>query len=203
MPTKKQKDSTSRKHRVLPFLLALGGLFALALILTGGGFIFAATQEQRDSFCASCHTQPESTFHERSLAPQAVDLASAHTPKNTRCIDCHSGVGVTGRMGAELQGAHNALAWYTGTAVQPAKLTAPVRDESCLKCHPQVTVGRGRNNHFHAFLAQWQAVDPNAGTCVSCHNGHVTGGDAQISFQNETATIAVCDACHGVIGERD
>jgi len=49
---------------------------------------------------------------------QPVDLASAHKADNTRCIDCHSGKGVTGRIRAELLGAHNALAFYTRTAVQ-------------------------------------------------------------------------------------
>jgi hypothetical protein len=106
------------------------------------------------SFCASCHTQPESTFFQRSVDTQPVDLASIHKADNTRCIDCHSGKGVTGRIRAELLGAHNALAFYTRTAVQPAKLTRPIGDDSCLKCHQNVTTQRDRNNHFHGFLAR-------------------------------------------------
>jgi hypothetical protein len=82
------------------------------VIFTAGGFSFAATQETHDSFCASCHTHPESTFYQRSVGAQAVDLASAHTLKDVRCIDCHSGVGVVGRIQAEMLGAHNALAFY-------------------------------------------------------------------------------------------
>ena len=98
-------------------------------------------------------------------------------------------------------GAHNALAWYTHAAVQPAKLTVPIDDANCLKCHAQVTASRGRSNHFHYFLARWQAVDPNAATCVTCHAGHVTDGDASIAFLNQQHTEAVCQACHNAVGE--
>lgn len=180
--------------------MALGGLLLLGILLAAGGFTFAATQEQRDPFCASCHTQPEATFFQRATAAQPVDLASAHTPKDTRCINCHSGPGLTGRLKAELLGAHNALAWYTGTAIQPAKLTSPIGDENCFKCHQQVTVQRERNNHFHGFLARWQAADPRAGTCVSCHPGHTTDGTAQTRFANEARFGQVCNACHQALG---
>jgi nitrate/TMAO reductase-like tetraheme cytochrome c subunit len=63
-----------------------------------------------DQFCASCHTQPESIFFQRSTGALAVDLASFHTTQKTRCIDCHSGPGLFGRMQAELLGARNASA---------------------------------------------------------------------------------------------
>jgi len=184
-------------------LLTLGGLVLLGILLTVGGFTFAAVQEQRDPFCASCHTQPESTFFQRASAAQAVDLASAHTPKDTRCINCHSGPGLTGRVNAELLGAHNALLWYTGKAVQPAKLTSPIGDENCLKCHQEVTGQRARNNHFHGFLARWQANDLRAGTCVSCHSGHATDGDSQTQFLNVARTEQVCSACHQALGGGD
>ena len=193
----KQKNRRLSKISLLKALLAA---FGLAALMTAGGFAFAATQEQRNSFCASCHTQPETTFYQRSLAAQPVDLASAHMPQSAQCIDCHSGSGVTGRLQAELLGAHNALLFYTGQAVQPAKLTQRINDESCLKCHQSVTTaGTGRNNHFHAFLARWQAADPNAGTCVSCHGGHSTDGSAQTRFMNDVQTRTVCEACHRVL----
>jgi predicted CXXCH cytochrome family protein len=197
------KKQTPPKSKTRPIVWVLEGVLVLAFVAAIGGFAFAATQEEHDSFCASCHTQPESTYYQRSLDAQPVDLASAHTPKNVKCIDCHSGSGVTGRMQAELLGAHNALSWYTGMAVQPAKLTEPIHDANCLKCHQEVTVGGGINNHFHAFLARWQAQDPNAATCVSCHGGHTTDGEAQIAFLNQTTTEAVCQACHNALGGGD
>lgn len=116
--SKSRNNQKDRRLKTSPILIALLAAFGLAVILTASGFAFAATQETHDSFCASCHTQPESTFFQRSVDTQPVDLASAHKADNTRCIDCHSGKGVTGRIRAELLGAHNALAFYTRTAVQ-------------------------------------------------------------------------------------
>ncbi len=187
-------------RKPFPAIGLIAILLAIGVLITAGGFTFAASQEQHDAFCASCHTQPESTFFQRSTAEQAVDLASAHTAEATRCIDCHSGPGIGGRISAELMGAHNALAWFTKTAVQPAVLSKPIADANCLKCHSDVTAGRGRNNHFHAFLARWQSRDPNAATCVSCHSSHTTDGDAQ-QFLNQARTEAVCQACHTALGE--
>ena len=135
----------------------------LGVLLAAGGFAFAATQEQHDPFCASCHTQPESTFYQRSLAAQPVDLAAAHKLKNVTCINCHSGVGVTGRMSAELMGARNAALWYSGRATQPAPLTLPIGDANCLKCHQDVTGSRSRNNHFHYFLLALASEGPAGG----------------------------------------
>jgi nitrate/TMAO reductase-like tetraheme cytochrome c subunit len=208
MPTDQRKSKKthqatklSPKTRLALYILLTG--VGLAILLTTVGFTFSATQEQQDSFCSSCHTQPESTFYQRSLDAQAVDLASFHKEKKTRCIDCHSGIGITGRIRAELLGAHNALAFYTKTAVQPAKLTRPVGDESCLKCHQNVAAQQDMNNHFHVFLAQWQSMDPNAATCVSCHQGHSNDGDPQIMYLNQATTQAECESCHRSLGAGD
>jgi hypothetical protein len=194
-----KKAVKKSKPKTFPILPVLGALLLAAILLTVSGFAFAYTREEHDTFCSSCHTQPESTFYQRAVSAQAVDLASFHTAKGTRCIDCHSGAGLSGRLQAELLGAHNTFALYTHTAIQPAKLTVPIRDENCLKCHQQVTGERSRNNHFHGFLAQWQAVDSNAASCVSCHGGHSTDSNAQNRFQNQTLVSSVCDACHGVL----
>jgi predicted CXXCH cytochrome family protein len=210
----------SPREKISRFTSVLAGIVALGILLAAGGFTFAATQETHDPFCASCHTQPESTFFQRSTDAQAVDLASYHTLQKTRCIDCHSGQGILGRMQAELLGARNAAAWYTHTAVQPAKLTIPIQDANCLKCHQDVTqegytpklsvtiAGEGRRgegeagpNHWHQILARWQSAAPNAGTCTSCHPGHSTDGTAQTGFQNIQTTRTVCEACHQTLRE--
>ncbi len=99
----------SSKPGKFPFIPLLIVLFVVGIALAGGGFAFAASQETHDAFCTSCHTQPESTFYQRSIGAKAVDLASFHQPQKGRCIDCHSGQGVTGRMSAELMGARNAF----------------------------------------------------------------------------------------------
>ncbi len=210
-------------------LIILIAVLALAALFAAGGFTFAASQEQHDSFCASCHTQPESTFYGRTTSAPPADLASFHTGQKTRCIDCHSGQGTTGRISAEMMGARNALKWYTGTAIQPAVLTYAIGDQNCLKCHQaitqrgftpqeQITVpglrsgegeGEGRNNHWHQFMARWQAASPTAGTCVNCHWGHAPSGQAsaaqpptgtaQEGFMNAQAVQDTCNACHQVL----
>jgi predicted CXXCH cytochrome family protein len=199
------KDTNVRRHKRRkakrsPLLIGILAAFGLVVLLTASGFTFAATQEAHDVFCSSCHTIPETTFYQRSTSAQAVDLASFHTAKNTRCIDCHSGTGVFGRMSAEMLGARNALAFYTKTAVQPAPLTRPIADESCLKCHLDViTQKASMNNHFHVFLPRWQASDASATGCVSCHSGHSTGSTTDNRFLDQTATDQVCNACHQVL----
>ena len=111
-------------------IAVLTGAVIVVVVLAASGFAFAATQESHDPFCASCHTQPESTFVQRSSGTSPVDLASFHTTQSSLCIDCHSGSGVTGRMQAELMGARNAFMWFTGTAVQPAVVNFPISDQS-------------------------------------------------------------------------
>ncbi len=212
------RHSTARKR--FPVLTVLAGLVGLGIILAAGGFTFAASKETHDSFCASCHTQPESTFYQRSTSAQAIDLASYHTSQKTRCIDCHSGPGIVGRMQAELLGARNATTWYLGVAAQPARLLFPIHDANCLKCHsnvtqrgfvPQQTITipgqggegggerEGRTNHWHEFLARWQAADPNAGSCTTCHPGHSTNGNTQTGYQDSQLTSSTCNACHRIL----
>jgi hypothetical protein len=98
-----------------------------------------------------------------------------------------------------VMGARNAAYWFSGTAKQPAPLNFPIADANCLKCHQTVTTQRAQNNHFHGFLSEWQSVDPNAATCVSCHGGHNTDGTPSLVMINETRAQQVCDACHSVL----
>ncbi len=178
-------------------LLVAAGIF----IFIVGSFSVAASMEEHDSFCASCHTQPETDFYGRSLAANPIDLASFHTTKQTRCIECHSGVGIPGRASAIMLGARNAVAFYTRTAKQPAPLTVPVGDDHCVKCHASVYDSTDFNNHFHNFLPRWQAADPNtAASCVDCHSAHTTDGDAQAAFLSQAKTDQVCQSCHQALG---
>jgi len=158
--------------------------------------------EEHDSFCSSCHTQPESTYYTRARAGGTPsDLATFHHTKQARCIECHSGQGLTGRANAIMMGAHNALAWFTGTATQPASLTIPISDENCLKCHTDVLTRGGFNNHYHELLPRWQAMDPQAASCVTCHTTHATDGDPKLGFLNQVKTEQVCQMCHNQLAE--
>jgi len=172
------------------------------LFVLGLATMFTATQlENHDSFCASCHTEGEQTFFDRSLAAAPVDLASYHTAKSTRCIDCHTGPGVTGRFWGLMAGASDLVSYFSGRYPQPAIQDNPITDDHCMKCHAALLQKQDFNNHFHLYLARWQKLDPqNAGTCVSCHNGHNTNGDVKLMYLNEQDTTQVCQKCHTTAG---
>jgi predicted CXXCH cytochrome family protein len=191
-----------KKRRTLPFhWTAIAIPAAVVLFLTIVSFSFAASMEENNAFCASCHTQPETTYYASFQAAGApTDLAAFHNTKQTKCIDCHSGEGTGGRIDAILQGAHNAVAFYTRTARQPGTLTSPFGDGNCLKCHRSITDSNDFNNHFHNLLPRWQAADPNAAGCVSCHTSHPSGRDPKLAFLDQTQTDRVCQRCHNSQG---
>jgi len=142
--------------------------------------------ENHNSFCASCHTEGEQTFYDRSTASDPVDLASIHDIKGqARCIDCHTGPGIIGRYGGLMAGSTDLINFFSGHYPQPAALEEPYPDANCLKCHADIFQKQEFNNHFHVFLPRWQAIDKNAATCVSCHPSHDITGDAKIGFLNE------------------
>ena len=196
----REKKYSQPAHK-FPWLI-VGIAIAIVLLLGGSGIGFAASQEENDAFCASCHTQPESTYFERSQAAAPVDMASSHhtsNDQNTKCIDCHSGSGVTGRFGAMLLGAHNAFMHFTHTETQPAPLTVPIQDVNCTKCHDNIYRQTDLSNHFHQFLPRWQALDPKAATCVDCHSAHATGGDATQGFLVANTVTPICERCHAAL----
>ena len=57
----------------------------------------------------------------------------------------------------------------------------------------------GHVNHWHEYLARWQAASSTAGNCASCHSGHATDGQAQIGFMAVDAVQSTCESCHQVL----
>ncbi len=187
---------SNRKFRIYAGIL-IAGLVVFGIIIPATAMQF----EDHNSFCASCHTQGEQDFYDRSTAATPVDLASMHDSKGqARCIDCHTGPGIIGRYGGLMAGSTDLISYFSGHYPQPAKLEEPYPDANCLKCHATITQGQDMNNHFHAFLPQWQATDKNAATCVSCHLSHDKSGDPKAAFLNEKTTVAVCQSCHAAAG---
>ncbi len=176
-----------------------------AFILFGMAIPAGAMQmENHDSFCASCHTEGEQTFFNRSLAPEdkSTDLASFHAAKHAaRCIDCHTGPGLIGRYGGLMAGSTDLISFYSGHYPQPAALEEPYPDANCLKCHADLAAKKDFKNHFHVFLSQWQSLDPkNAGSSVDCHASHDTTSDASLMFLNKAKTEQTCQKCHAAAG---
>ncbi len=176
-------------------------VLGILVVLGVGGFTVGARMENRDGFCASCHTEPETAYVQRTTQEPAPDLAAFHAGKGVRCIDCHSGDGMSGRIRAEMLGARDALVYLTGRDQQPHHATRPIEDVNCLKCHADVLRQRSFERHFHALLPQWQQFSADAARCVDCHLSHRTDGDPRIAFLIERPTVQVCQACHAVAGE--
>ena len=178
------------------------GIVVAGLVVFGMIIPFTAMQfENHNSFCASCHTEGEQSFYNRSMASAAVDLASIHDIKGqARCIDCHTGPGILGRYGGLMAGSTDLISFFSGHYPQPAAMEEPYPDANCLKCHAAIMQKQDFNNHFHVFLPRWQAIDKNAATCVSCHLSHDKSGDIKIAFLNEQTTTAVCQKCHSAAG---
>lgn len=179
----------------------------LGLCLFCGGIPLAVQLENRDRFCASCHTEPESSYYYRSLvAPN--DLASTHAQleSSVRCIDCHSRQGLGGRAGSLQQGAHDLMEYLSNDYVQPAVSHNPIGDEGCTKCHSPISSKNSvvpfipSNSHYHiaSYLKEWDARDPLPfGTCASCHKTHL-----EIGTQGETQAPSFnlfCEDCHRVL----
>jgi len=170
--------------------LALG-LLVLAL---AGGVAYATRLEQNDAFCASCHTQPEAMFYERSLRAyeEPVDLASAHRPDEVRCIDCHGGEGLVRRAQVLALAAKDALKFYSGRYQQPAMMAIILPGTACYKCHREAVDAPGFENHLHNLL-----YDPEAPSlpCVRCHLSHEPADELAL-FVVEDVALEACEFCH-------
>ncbi|MBI1802129.1 MAG: hypothetical protein HYR71_10940 [Chloroflexi bacterium] len=184
-------------------LLALA-VWLVALAGAGaGGAAYALALEERNDFCASCHTQPEGDYYRRTLKPVPADLASLHTAKTVRCIDCHSGPPPLGRKDGLIQGAQDTLAYFSGAYRQPAVTTHPLPDTNCTRCHAAVFQSKSLNNHYHYYLPGWQSQQPNqASPCIACHSSHSTAEGHIVRFAPDTRINRVCAACHAFEGIR-
>ena len=180
-------------------VVMLGGV-----ILVVGGVGVSLALENQDAFCASCHTEPEATYYQQSTQANPVTLAAFHRQKKTACIDCHSGIGVLGRSEGLAQGAQDLIAFIGGRYHSPAISLNPLSDDSCLKCHQNISQSRpsgsrATNGHYHLFLPRWQAADPQAAHCITCHTAHTHGLDG-LQFMRQGVAARVCDDCHTALG---
>jgi hypothetical protein len=193
---------TPKRKLSLWIPLAAAGI---VVVLLGAGFFGMMRLEETNTFCAACHTEPESEYVAR-MQETPADLAAFHqVEEQINCIDCHSGPGLPGRLGAILTGARNAALYVSGTMVQPARSLGPFPDSSCAKCHAEITRSErlnGQDNHFHAFLPRLARAQPaEALHCADCHGGHATDGEPGLAFLNRGHTRDTCERCHNALGE--
>jgi len=201
---KKERKPLSRKAKIIIPIAIVVGLVVLII----GGFTIGMKLEENNSFCGSCHTQPEMTYLQQSTVNPPPTLASFHiSQEEVRCVYCHSGPGITGRASALVHGLLNGVKLWTGNAQQPAVFPGNFPVANCLKCHADFIANAspqgGRDTgHWHYYLAQWKKIDTNAAVCTTCHAPHATGGDPNYSYINKDNLRPVCSACHAKIRDQ-
>jgi predicted CXXCH cytochrome family protein len=189
-------------------IATVGIVVAIVLSIAGVGVSLAL--ENQDSFCAACHTEPETRYYQQSLETDSKTLAAFHTQQNdgVLCIDCHGGGGTFGRAEGLVQGADDLIRYISGSYHHPAITQNPIRDDTCLKCHDWVLdpnqsgANQAKNGHYHVRLPKWQAIDRHAAGCVSCHTAHTTGL-VSLRYMSQGKVGKLCDACHTALNVRD
>ena len=173
------------------------GAAVLLIVLGVGGVAYGLSLEEHNDFCASCHTQPESTYYARAQHAPPPDLASIHLAKNVKCIDCHGGAPPVDRVAGLLQGAHDYALYLSGSYHRPALTTNPLPDANCVKCHNDLFQSRTLNNHWHYYLPPWQqALGAQAAACIDCHISHSTAQGNVVKFVPDTKINPICQSCH-------
>lgn len=183
--------------RGLPLLGVVGFMLMISVYTVG------LRLESDDAFCASCHVEPETTYYQASQKPHETDtLAAFHAGKNTRCIDCHSRMWITGRLWAQWGGLQNLLTYLSDSYRDSSETTRPVGDSGCSKCHSDLTWVSERPGHYHSpwLRKQWQSAGGPANTCEACHPSHEVISSLSERFMEIDLIEAKCDACHDATG---
>ena len=174
-----------------------------AFIVAAGLFTVGLRLESNDRFCASCHLEPETSYFQASLNPDAATtLAAFHAGVRTRCINCHSRRWIPGRVWAQWGGLQNLLAYWSGDFTRPNATTRPVGDGGCSKCHSDFTWVIERPGHYHSPLLRrrWRSADGPANTCEACHPSHQEITPAADRFMRADLIELQCTACHDATG---
>ncbi len=187
----------------------IGLAIALIALLVGGTGV-GLVLEQRDEFCAACHTEPETTYVRQSrdtASPRSPTLAAFHhrlegTAMESRvafkCIDCHGGVGPAARLTTLYQlGVGDALAFLSGRYEQPATTHRPLPDANCTRCHAREVAVPGFENHFHNKLG---APTAPSIACVDCHVSHTDQVDPREKYIRRALVFPHCNDCHRSMG---
>ena len=179
-------------------------LAIMAFLLVAGMYTTAVRLEANDSFCASCHVEPETSYYQASLhSEDALTLAAFHAGEKVRCIDCHSRRWIPGRLWSLWGGLQNLMAYRSGRFAQPSTTTRPVGDSGCSKCHGDLTWVSERPGHYHSpgLRRSWRAAGGPTNSCEACHPSHQSNALAGDDFMDATQIEIQCDACHESTGE--
>jgi nitrate/TMAO reductase-like tetraheme cytochrome c subunit len=122
------------------------------LVLMPLGMVGVHKLEEQPAFCLSCHEMER--YGE-------TWLSSGLAAKHHDCLQCHSGPGIPGAIGAQVQGAKELWAHLTDNI--PRRIDAEVPDTWCTKCHNPRDMGR-TNEEIHAGK-----IVTTGRHCAECH----------------------------------
>jgi hypothetical protein len=191
---------------------AAAGAALGAASLAAIGWVVSDRLAQDNDFCNACHLPSGVPLH-RELrrdfdAPVPASLAAAHARAEAapradgfRCIDCHGGVGLSGRLRVKLVSARDAAVWAFGTFEEPRGMRVPLLDADCARCHARFrpfepASGRPRGFHQIGFHNADLGV-----ACVECHAVHRPGADPAAHFVHAQPVRAQCARCHAEFEE--
>jgi nitrate/TMAO reductase-like tetraheme cytochrome c subunit len=167
----------------------------MALVAAPLGWAISDRLESDNDFCISCHLDGR-PLHEQKMRQFAstppVSLAAAHAAASPgfRCIDCHGGTSIVGRVRVKAVAARDALRYLLADFGEPETMRHPLWDEDCSGCHPSYEPER--DDDFHAIPDHNTAL-PHA--CVECHTAHPTGR-AELHYQSREVVLPICRNCH-------
>ena len=182
----------------------------LAAVTAPVGWVVSDRIEQDNDFCVSCHLSEGVQLHRDKRASfdarPAASLVAAHASAGYaereadpafRCIDCHGGTGLMGRVRVKILSAKDAFWYVVGRFDEPETMRWPLRDEDCSKCHRsfEETPGEevGPNPRFHELAVHNVELGM---ACVACHASHSDAGLAEYQFLEPDRVRAQCADCH-------
>lgn len=186
-------------------IVALGAL--LGASLGAAGWVVTDHLEQDDDFCNACHMSTGAALHAEIRrdydARPAASLAARHAAARVsaraagafRCIDCHGGKSLAGRLRVKALAAKDALVYVSGRFEEPETMRWPLWDEDCSACHASFEAAGDDwgSPDFHDLAVH--NVDLGV-ACVECHSAHEAGGDPGAFFLRVASVRAQCARCH-------
>jgi nitrate/TMAO reductase-like tetraheme cytochrome c subunit len=118
-----------------------------------------------------------------------------------RCIDCHGGSSLAGRLRVKALAAKDAFFYLSGRFEEPRAMRWPLWDEDCRKCHASFAERSSeswRSPGFHELAVHNARLGVG---CVECHQVHESGGDPSVNFLDTGAVRAQCARCHSQFAE--
>jgi len=184
------------------------GLVLGCAVLAPLGWLATERLEARNDFCNACHLPSGEPLHrairDDFVSLPASTLAAAHATAGNaeradggfRCIDCHGGASIIGRVRVKALAAKDALAWATGRFEEPAGMRWPLWDEDCRQCHaefdPPVREA-WQSPAFHELAVHNVELGVN---CVECHASHERSAPIAPYFLDAVRVRSQCARCH-------